>query len=307
MGMEGMSDEELALLTEEERAGLAEDQDGDEADGNDDNDGDDGADDDGHADDGDKAGGEGADNAEAAPGAEGADGAEGRDDTSAGEADDDDHDMPAPQPAADRIDAQQTQARLDAITTEKAELMEKLDDGEITTKEFTASVDKLNDEKNALSNALTQQVAADKAIEERWYQDVNRFLEKNPDLKANDTRLQSFDAVVRRVTGDPANASLTNKKQLEIAHATWRSEMGLPDPAKQEPKAQGKPAGKKPAAPKAELPPTLHNVPAADIEVGDDGKYSYLDALLNAGKSIEYEDALAKLSEADQQDYLSRA
>lgn len=51
---------------------------------------------------------------------------------------------------------------------------------------------------------------------------------------------------------------------------------------------------------------TLHNTPAADMSDSDDSKFSHLDAMLNAGKNLEFEAALSKLSEADQQDYLSR-
>ncbi|CAM8654929.1 hypothetical protein [Sphingobium cupriresistens] len=307
----GDNNDDLDLLTDEERAGLEE---GDTIDDGEGDDGDDGNDDD--DDDDDKGGG--ADDGEGDAGGDatggkdagaGADDQGGRDD---GQDDDSDDGAVTPPPAANRVDAQATQTRLGAIDTEQNDLMEKLDDGEITTKEFTAALNKLNDEKNQLTNALSQQESADKAVHERWYKDVNQFLDKNPELKANDTRLQSFDAVVRRVTGDPANASLSNKKQLELAKTTWREEMGYSEPAKTEPKpapktADGKPDGKKPASAKPALPPTLHNVPAADIEIGDDGKFSHLEALLNTGKTIEFEAALARLSEADQQDYLSRS
>jgi len=305
MNIDDHNDPDLDLLTDEERAGLDESDTVDDADeggegndagDNDDDNGDDGAADGGKGNEGDDAG--------AKPNAK--DGQEGRDNGDVAGADDDDDDDAPAASTAERVDAAATQTRLDAITSEKKALEDKLDEGEITTKEFTASVDRLNDEKNTLSNALAQQQAAEKAVTEKWYGDVTRFLDKNPELKANDTRLQSFDAVVRRVTGDPANATLSNRKQLELARATWRQEMGFSEEATPKPKeGEGKPTKKAPV-PKPELPPTLHNVPAADIEVGDDGKFSHLEALLNAGKSIEFENALSKLSEADQQDYLSR-
>lgn len=297
-----MSDDEKALLTEEELAGLEEDADDGSA-------GEDGDDDAGEGN-GDAQGDDidaleraaDDDDAEAAAASAAAAEvpAEGRDDGK-----DDDDDAPAAPPAGDRVDPAAVQTQLDDIATQKAELAEKLDDGEITTKEYAEAVDKLNEDKNQLSNSLARQQEHDETITKSWYKSVETFLDKNPDLKANQTRLQSFDAVVRRVTGDPENASLSNRKQLEKAQAIWREEMGIPDPAKASPAAPKVEAPK--PKPKPALPPTLHNVPAADINDSDDGKYSHLDALLNAGKSLEYEDALSRLSPAEADDYLSRA
>lgn len=109
-----------------------------------------------------------------------------------------------------------------------APLSAKLDDGEITTKEFIEANKKLEAEQRKLTGALERQTAANEAITEKWFADVGKFLERNPELNANQTRLQSFDAMVRRVTGDPENAALSNRKQLEKARDLWREEMGIP-------------------------------------------------------------------------------
>ncbi|AYO76441.1 hypothetical protein [Sphingobium yanoikuyae] len=308
MNTDDLKDEDLNLLTDEERAGLADDDEGEEGDDNQDGD-DDAGDDDGAGDD---EGDEGADDADAGAADEGANagaadkgaGEEGRDDG------DDDDDTPSPRPTGERVNADEINGKLSELDTQKDALEKQLDDGEITTKEYIAGIDKLTEQKVELSGKLARQAEQDEAVQTAWYGDVQKFLTKNPELNANQTRLQSFDTVVRRVTADPESAGLSNRKQLEKAHAIWQEEMGIKPAAKDEPKAEGKEAGKaaKPKPkPKPELPPTLHNLPAADIEVGDDGKYSYLDGLLEKGMTIEYEDALAKLSEADQQDYLSRA
>lgn len=299
-----MSDEEKALLTEEELAGLEEDAD----DGASGDDGDDGAA--AGDDDGDEAQGDDIDALERAADDDDAEAAaastaaaavvEGRDDGK-----DDDDDAPVAPPAGDRVDPAAIQTQLDDIATQKAELAEKLDDGEITTREYTEAVDKLNEDKNQLSNSLARQQAIDDAVVDKWYKSVGKFLEEKPYLNANPNRLKSFDDVVRRITSDPDNWTLTNRKQLEKAETVWREEMGIPDPAKAS-QAAPKVEAPKPK-PKPALPPTLHNVPAAVINDSDDGKYSHLDALLNAGKSLEYEDALGRLSPAEADDYLSRA
>lgn len=320
MDPDKLNDEELNLLTDEERAGLEDDDEGDEGDeGQDDGDdaGDDGDDagDEGEGEEGDDAGdaGEGdkgTDAGDAGDDAGAGAGDEGRDD---GDDDDDDDDTPSPRPNAERVDAADINSKIADIGTKRAALEKQLDDGEITGKEFATQLDKLNDEKADLSGKLTRQAEQDKAVEEAWYGDVRKFLAKNPEVNANQSRLASFDSVVRRVNGDPENASLSNRQQLKKAHAIWQEEMGIKPAAKAEPapKTDTGKEGEKPGKPKPKakpaLPPTLHNLPASDIEVGDDGKYSYLDSLLEKGMTIEYEDALAKLPEAEQQDYLSRA
>lgn len=313
------TEEELALLTDEERAGLASSDDV-EKEGDDDTDGDENeaGDEDQGGDDSSEGDDDGDDDDDDSDGDD-----EASDDAGDEQADDDDDDAddddePAPAPASDRLDPAKVAARLDEIDAEGNALEEKLDNGDISTKEFRAALDKLNADKATLSNALAQQEAQEKALVDAWYKDVNRFLAKNPELNANETRLRSFDAVVHRVTGDAQYANLSNRKQLEKARDIWRDEMGFseqakPDDTKDAGKAKakakddGKPAKQKRRSAPPELPPTLHNVPAADVNDADDGKYSYLDALLNAGRNIEYEDALGKLSEAEQQDYLSRA
>lgn len=319
----GLSESELAMLTDEERAGLEsgefDDEDGDDGAGDDGDEGDDGND--GNDEEGDE-GDEGDDDA----GSDGKAGAgdddsaaQGDDDAgAAGDGNDDDDDDDAgtqPTRAAERIDPAATQTRIDAIGAEQQDLAEKLDDGEITTKEFIETNKKLEAEQHKLTGALERQTSADEAVTEKWYADVGKFLERNPELNANQTRLQSFDAVVRRVTGDPDNATLSNRKQLEKARDLWREEMGIPAQSKAETggKTEGKADGRagktgktpKPK-PRTEIPPTLHNTPAAEMSDSDDSKFAHLEALLNAGKTLEFEAALGKLSEADQQDYLSR-
>lgn len=303
MNIDDMKDEELSMLTDEERAGMEDDDDGD----------DDGAaavedeDDDDKPDEATKLSEEaGAVEEAAAAAAAKAKAAEpGGDDGKAADEDEDD-DAPSTRSTADRVDPADVQSKIDDLAKQKDALAGQLDEGEITTTEYRAALDKLNDDRNTLANQLARQQEQDEVVQKSWYNDVNRFLAKHTDVNANDTRLQSFDSVVRRVTGNSENASLSNRKQLEKAYGIWRDEMGIAEPVKpkDDPKVE---KGKEPPKPKPALPPTLHNVPAAEIEIGDDGKFSYLDALITAGKTIEYENALGKLSDADQQDYLSRA
>ena len=215
-------------------------------------------------------------------------------------------DSPVIAPLAQRVDVQAVNARLEEIKGEKAALAAQMDEGSLTGSEFTARLDELNDERASLTTQVQQQQQHDKAVETAWYGDVDKFLARHPDLKANDTRLQSFDLVVKAVTSDPANHGLSNRKQLDMAYAQWKADMGIEDkPAAPEPKADA--PAPKPRRAKPEIPPTLAHLPAADAASMDDGKFSHLDSLLNKGDHLGFEDALARLSDADRNDYMSRA
>lgn len=215
-------------------------------------------------------------------------------------------DSPAIAPLAQRVDVQAVNVRLEEIKAAKAALAAQMDEGSLTGSEFTAKLDELNDERASLTTQVQQQQQHDKAVETAWYGDVDKFLARHPDLKANDTRLQSFDLVVKAVTSDPANHGLSNRKQLDMAYAQWKADMGIEDkPAAPEPKADA--PAPKPRRAKPEIPPTLAHLPAADAASMDDGKFSHLDSLLNKGDNLGFEDALARLSDADRADYMSRA
>lgn len=215
-------------------------------------------------------------------------------------------DSPAIAPLSQRVDVQAVNARLEEIKAQKDALAAQMDEGSLTGAEFTAKLDELNDERASLTTQVQQQQQHDKAVETAWYGDVDKFLARHPDLKANNTRLQSFDLVVKAVTSDPANHGLSNRKQLDMAYAQWKADMGIEDkPAAPEPKADA--PAPKPRRAKPEIPPTLAHLPAADAAALDDGKFSHLDSLLNKGDHLAFEDALARLSDADRNDYMSRA
>ncbi|MCE7797863.1 hypothetical protein LWE61_15025 [Sphingobium sufflavum] len=315
--MNGFTDAEKALLTEEELAGLQELEsdeadDGQQDDEGNDSDGDDGEDGAEQLSEQQKLDANDAE-ADAAAARAAASEAAGRDDgVAAADEDDDDDPEPVIPALKDRVDPKDIETKLADIATRADALSDKLDDGDITTKEFRAQLDALNEEKNGLTNKLAHQQQHDEGVVARWNGDVDKFLTANPDLKANKTRLMSFDTVVREVTSDPNNGGLSNRAQLKLAHAIWKEEMGIPAASAPVPKVDGQreeePKPKpKPSKAKVELPPTLHNLPAAEHDADEDGKFGHLDALLTQGRMLDYEDALANLSKADLEDYLGRA
>lgn len=281
------SEEELAALTDEEREGLLDEDLLDDEPEGDEDDGDDA---------GKPAADAGADDADAA----------GRDDG----ADPDDGTADA-QPEAEASNApalikSELPADLDAkladIDKREDELSEKFEDGELTTAEYRAELRKLTGERGEIEKAqLKHSLAEDfnqAQLEANWQRDCDQFLAKHPEVKSSQLRMDAFDTVVRRVTGESmAAGKAPGMADLQKAYAEWSEQLGV-QPAK--PSAKDA----KPAKHSRELPPTLAKVPAAEMQDTADGKWAHLDRLMDTDP-LGYEAALAKMSEADQDAYLS--
>lgn len=191
-------------------------------------------------------------------------------------------------------------ARLEAIDTEADALATRFDDGEMTAKEYGAAIKALEAERRDLDWSV-RKAALSAEVEEQqatkaWFTSVSEFVAAHTEIKPGTLRWNAFDTAVRMVTSDEANASLTNAKKLEKAYAMLTAEFG---------------GGTAPAAPKATalpprpaLPPSLANVPASAVNNADDGRYANLDRLMERDP-LAYEEAMAKMSEADQAAYLA--
>lgn len=280
------SEEELAALTDEEREGLLdEDLLDDEPE---------------DEDDGDDAGKPASD-----PGADDADAA-GRDDG----ANPDDGAADA-QPEAEASNApalikselpDDLDAKLADIDKREDELSEKFEDGELTTAEYRAELRKLTGERGEIEKAqLKHSLAEDfnqAQLEANWNRDCEQFLAKHPEVKASQLRMDAFDTVVRKITAETMTAGKApGMTDLQKAYSEWSEQLGIQSA---KPAAKGARQGKQ----SRELPPTLANVPAAEMQDTADGKWAQLDRLMDTDP-LAYEAALAKMSEADQDAYLA--
>lgn len=285
----GMTDEELSMLTEEERAGLEDDDDdgdydeGDEDDEHDDDTGADDSDDDGQ-------------------------GAGQPDDDGQGQgtpAAADEDNAYVPQQHAQGPNVEEINTQLTTLQQERAQLAEMFSDGEYTASEYQDKLDELDRQRDELRWQLRKGELVEDARRTQeaneWFSEVGRFLKENPDVQRNKLVLGNFDQCVREVTGDPANASLSNRRQLELAHAKWCEALGVPAKGKGK---RGAPAPAPALAQRAPLPPNLSRIPAADLTETDDGQYKALDRLMDTDP-IGFEKRLARMSEAEQDAYLS--
>jgi hypothetical protein len=318
---------ELALLTDEEREGLLDD-DADEGEGEGDgtDEGEDTTAEDGGSDDKDGGDTDGADDGEG-DGQDDADAAKLAADATATAA------AAAEAPAADQgtgagpeaAGADQTgqdasdeanekrPAWLDAedLTTKKAELKQQLaelakkfDDGDLMATEFNEQREAIEDQREELLKREIRIETQRETALETWRDEVKNFTKDHPQYKKGGFLYDALDKTVRELQVTAVNP--LSPAILAKAHKAIQAELGLPIEDKQAPAPAPKPTVRSDKARPAP-PPTLAHIPASDITDADDGgEFAHLDRLMDKD-SVAYEAALKRLSPADQDRYLSQS
>ena len=292
MSIEGLSEEDLAMLTEEERAGLLDDEDeGEGTDGDDQNDDDAGDDDtgaDGKADD------KGDDSQDA--GADSNTQGSGKDGEGQGELDD----PIKPTPLFKAELPADIEAKRTALDTQEDDLVKKFDEGDITFAEYNKELRSLNRERADLDRAELKAELAKEAqqsqVEQTWQTTANTFVAEHPLISKNETMWSSFDAIVRRVTAETMQkGEQPGRRDLEKAYKQWTEDLGISDAGTQNPQPKQKKQNI--------VPPNLGKVPAATTNDTDDGKFAHLDRLAESDP-LAFEAALAKMSDAQRDEYM---
>ena len=318
MGKDKFTDEELELLTDEEREGLLDTSVTDDPVDDDDDDPDDGAagaaakpaeedepagagegdakDDDDDPDDG------------AAGAGNGGDGKPGDDGAAAAKPDGEGRPEPTPTPGMPQWQApENAEQRLAEIEREKDELARKFDEGELTGQEFRAQLKPLDKEERELEQARFKASISIETVQHQWFNvTVPNFIAEHPEYAEGSPLYGALDVEVRKLQTEATKAgrSQLDGAILEQAHrniqAGVRKALGLPA---EEPKPKPNPDPAK--TQKRDLPPSLNGLPADGVTDPDDGgKYAYLDRLADSDP-IAFEDALAKLPEAEREAYLA--
>jgi hypothetical protein len=297
----------MADLTEDERAALA-DTDGDDEQGNDNQD------DNENHEDGDEGEGDEdqpGDDAGAADAA-GDDGAvaAGRDDGAAAEAVTDEQGGTPVQTAP--VLVAQVPADLDAklaeIATKKDALITAFDDGDITAKEYQVQLDAIGKEERKIERDVDKAQLAAEMDQQRqqndWVATVNNFI-AGTDYSSNARLHRALDMEVRDVAVSEEGKTMNGLQILQRAHANL-VDAGLVKAASgAAPATAVIPAkGAVPKVAKPNLPPNLAHVPAAATEDTSDGRFSNLDRMASSDP-LAYEAQLAKLSESDRAAYLA--
>lgn len=197
-------------------------------------------------------------------------------------------------------------AKLAAIGEKKGALVEQFDNGDITATEYQTALDALNKEERTIESAVQK---AQIAAEMRQQQEVNNWMgqvqtfttQAHPEYSTSKVRWMALDAFVKEIGSDPANASMTGAQILAEAHKRVVEDLGEVQ-TKGKATTDGKQQPLKGS--KAEPPKTLAKVPAADNTM-DDNKWAAFDRLA-ATDPVALEEKLMKLSESERDEYLSR-
>lgn len=306
--------EDLAMLTDDERRLLEEEQTDDDTDTDTDADNDTGADDDqdSDADDGegdgqtaDETGDSDADDGEQDDGDDGAD--DQTDDQEDQEQEEQLEKAPAPLFTADvpaDIEAKRTE-----IDGKEDTLVEQFDNGDITFAEYNKQLRGLNNERAALDRAELKAELAREAqqaqIDNTWHSTLNTFLSDHPEIDlTNEIHHGAFDKLLRQHTAPTMEkGGVPGLREIKKAHEDFLKTFNLKSdkPAPKEEKQEKNWKAPKQQQQQREVPPNLGKVPAAAGADMDDGRFGYLDKL----PPSKFEEAFAKLSEADRNAYLA--
>ena len=196
------------------------------------------------------------------------------------------------------------QAKIDANQEQQNALLEQFDDGELTREEYQEQLKELNAESR---QHVKEQAKAETAIEEadnRYFQDVSSFLTENPMYKKGGLLFNALDEKVKELqaqSNNPRSPSI-----IRAAHKQIQEELGLKTDTPPAPKdGDPKPKPANVAKPKREIPPNLNSVPSSDVNdaADDNGRFAVL-ARMAKSDPIAHEQALAKMGEAEMDDYL---
>ena len=194
---------------------------------------------------------------------------------------------------------------------ERDALEDKFEAGEIDSKAYREGIRAID---SALRSETRKIEAASQNAEiggQLWAAEQAAFFKANAAYtqQSNPVLWGTLNQEVMRVARDPANAGLTGIQVLYTAKANVEKAFSamFPGASKEKAKSGEKAADKKPVPPKpaAKRPThqTLRDVPAADTaDVGVD-RFAHLDKL----SGLKLEAAIAAMSDADKQAYLSGA
>lgn len=297
--MSKLTEEELALLTEEEREGYLADDEDDDGEGDEDQ---------GNADEGaggeEGSGDEGDDDptlavddpATAPPAANPQDGGEG------GDAESQEQLMAQPKPLFNADLPADIEAQRTALDEKEAAIDQQYDEGDILFTEHKQALRDINKQRNALDRAeLKAELAAEAyqtQIDNSWQASQEAFFSAHPEFKIdNEAKWAAFDQLVKNETKSVLDkGGAVGVPELERAYTKYKQAFNIEAASPKQAKA---PAAKNEGV----VPPNLGKLPAATANDTDDGKFAHLDRL----EGVAFEDALAKLSDAQRDEYLRSA
>lgn len=210
--------------------------------------------------------------------------------------------------------------RIKELEGKRETLDTDFDDGELTSQEYRQQLREIENEERELRDQAFKANIAQEMQENRqktaWQNTVNSFLDENDVYKQSRALYRELNDTVIEIANSEEAAKMTGDQILAEAHKRVSSDPALApvfergqskqdagddDKGKQEGKGKD---GKK--LERRNVPPTLANVPASDMtDAEEGGRFAKLDKM----DGLELESELAKLSATNPklvEDYLSR-
>ena len=181
-----------------------------------------------------------------------------------------------------------------------ADLDKAYDDGDISHSEWRQQMRKLDRESLDLmmlkERAQLAHESSQQALMNHWQGLIQPFLAKHPELGEDEVSMSGFDSYLKQVTGPVMQAGgAPGQAEIDKAYGLWCKRFNFTPAGEQ----QAAPAGKMPIT----APPTLGGLPVSNGNSVEDGRWAALDRL----EGVAFEEALAKLSPSELDEYSKRA
>lgn len=207
---------------------------------------------------------------------------------------------PRPRGVIDATLPEDYDQRIAANEKALADLDKAYDDGDISHSEWREQLRKLDRESRELERmkdrAELARESSQQALMNHWQGLIQPFLAKHPELGEDEVSMSGFDSYLKQVTAPVMQAGgAPGQAEIDKAYGLWCKRFNFTPAGEQ----QAAPAGKKPIT----APPTLGGLPVSNGNSVEDGRWAALDRL----EGVAFEEALAKLSPSELDEYCKRA
>lgn len=200
--------------------------------------------------------------------------------------------------------------KMTALKDQKAELRKHLNDGDLSLDDYDAKKDEIVAQEQELrEQKLKSDIAAEQNEQNavaRWKWEQEKFFAEDSNAIYKDKLVMAaFDTAVRDLGNDAANANRNGAWFLNKANEMVRERFSMgkaADAAQTKEDAPSKDGSRKPDL--SVVPKTLSHLPAADVaKTGEVGEFDHLDRM----SGLDLERAVGRLSEAERARYRASA
>lgn len=204
---------------------------------------------------------------------------------------------------------------LTAIATDITKLKEDHNSGDLSVDEYVDKLNELKDKQYELKGYLSEEQhrkeqvdiinrAQATSYQKTWQAEQDLFFSEYPVLKENKilhgAMISAVDEIGEKFKGKSGITLLmAAKREVEAALGISISAKTVNKNDKSQPLLTGKPKGKEPV-----IPTNLSQMPSSDIDRPGSGRFPVVDKLLSSKKGIDLEKQLSRMSEEEKEAWL---